>query len=128
MFRFICFVLLPGAAAFAQEAGEAAAKGPSTLESLIIPLLGFGFIFYFLILRPQARTARDTQDFLSKLKKGDEVLTTGGILGTIVGVTDNFVDLRVSDGMKLKVVKSHVAQYFAAAQNKQVKNKKVETN
>jgi preprotein translocase subunit YajC len=91
----------------AQEATSQAAQGAPAWMGMVPFALMF-FVFYFLIIRPQARKAKESQDFLKSLKKGDEVLTAGGIFGTIMGVTDRFVDLKVSDGMKLKVLKSHV--------------------
>ncbi len=97
---------------FAQEAAKAATKQPSVFESLIIPMIAFFFIFYFLVLRPQATKAKETQSFMTSLKKGDEVLTTGGILGTIVGITDSFVDLKISESSKIKVLKTSLLGPF----------------
>ena len=93
--------------AFAQEAATATAESaPSWMG--FVPFVLMFFVFYFLIIRPQARKHKETQDFLSSLKKGDQVLTAGGIFGTIVGITDRFVDLKISDNTKVKVLKSHV--------------------
>lgn len=97
--------------AYAQEAATAAPKGPSVWESLVIPMGAFFLIFYFLVIRPQAKKAKETQAFLSALKKGDQVLTAGGIFGTIVGVTEKFVDVKVSDNTRLKVLKSSVSAF-----------------
>ena len=110
--------------AYAQEAAKTSAEGAPAWMSFIPFVLMF-LVFYLLIIRPQARKAKETQDFLGALKKGDEVLTAGGIFGTIVGVTDRFVDLKVSDNVKLKVLKSHVSgavqESSATGQQKQKK-------
>lgn len=103
----------------AQEAATQAGQGSPAWMGMVPFALMF-FVFYFLIIRPQARKAKEAQDFLASLKKGDEVLTAGGIFGTIVGVTDRFIDLKVSDNLKLKVLKSHVAG--TAEDSKQQKN------
>jgi len=105
------------ALAHAQEAANAAPKQPSTFESLVIPMLAFFLIFYFLVLRPQASKAKEVQSFLTSLKKGDEVLTMGGILGTIVGISDRFIDLKISEGSKIKVLKSSLSGPFKPAEN-----------
>jgi len=71
--------------AHAQEAATSAtSSAPSWMG--FVPFVLMFFVFYFLIIRPQARRQKDTQDFLSSLKKGDQVLTAGGIFGTIVGI------------------------------------------
>lgn len=93
---------------YAQEAATQASQGSPGWMSMVPFALMF-LVFYFLVIRPQARKQRDTQNFLGSLKKGDEVLTVGGIFGTIVGVTEKYVDLKVSDNTRLKVLKSYLA-------------------
>ena len=65
----------------------------------------------FLVIRPQAKKAKEAQQIVNSLKKGDQVLTGGGILGTIVGVSEKFVDVKVSDTAKIKVLKTSVMPY-----------------
>lgn len=94
--------------AYAQEAATSTAPtAPGWMG--FVPFVLMFFVFYFLIIRPQAKKQKDTQDFLTSLKKGDQVLTAGGIFGTIVGITDRFVDLKISENTKMKVLKSHVS-------------------
>ena len=111
------FLLFSTTFVFAQEAvsqpGQAA---PGWMN--LVPFALMFLVLYFLILRPQARKAKDTQDFINSLKKGDEVLTAGGIFGTIVGVTEKFVDLKVSDNSRIKVLKSHVSGSAVEQNNK----------
>lgn len=94
--------------AYAQEAATSTAPGAPGWMGFVPFVLMF-FVFYFLIIRPQARKQKETMDFMSSLKKGDQVLTAGGIFGTIVGITDRFVDLKISENTKIKVLKSHLA-------------------
>lgn len=105
MFNLFSFISV----AEAQEAVAQQAQAAPGWTSMVPFALMF-LVFYFLILRPQARKAKDSQEFLKSLKKGDQVLTAGGIFGTIVGVTERFVDLKVSDETRLKVLKSHVTE------------------
>lgn len=105
--------------AMAQEAGSASAsQGPSIWESFIIPMGAFFLIFFFLVIRPQAKKAKEAQEILKSLKKGDEVLTSGGILGTIVGVSEIFVDLKASDNTRFKVLKTSVTPYTEKPKSK----------
>lgn len=93
--------------AMAQTAGEAA-KGPNIFETMF-PFLAILAVFYFLVSRPQQKKAQQHKDFVSGLKKGDEVVTSSGIIGQITGVTDLFVTLEISDGVRIKILRSQIA-------------------
>lgn len=81
---------------------------PSMWEQLL-PFALIFIIFYFLIIRPQARRMKDHQKLLQGLKKGDEVLSQSGILGTIDGMTERFVTLKVDEGVRIKILKTQIA-------------------
>ena len=79
---------------------------------LISTLIMFGLIigiFYFLILRPQQKRQKDRQKLLDAVKKGDKVITAGGLHATVAGVDDKTLLLQVSDNVKLKFERSAVA-------------------
>ncbi len=80
---------------------------PSPLMSLA-PLAVMMAVIYFLIIRPQQKKVKEHQQALEKLKHGDEVVTQGGIFGTITNISDKVVTLEVDKGVKLKVLKSQV--------------------
>ncbi len=86
---------------------------PSMWEQLL-PFAVIFIIFYFLIIRPQARRMKDQQKVLGALKRGDEVLTNSGILGTIEGVTEKFITLKIDDGVKIKILKTQIAGLASA--------------
>lgn len=94
--------------AMAQAA--AAKPQPSLLEFLILPA-GFIFIFYFLMLRPQQKKLKEHQSMLGALKVGDEIVTTGGIIGKIKAVAESFVTLEVGNNTAIKVLKSNVSNF-----------------
>ena len=73
------------------------------------PLLIIMVIFYVLLILPAQRRQKKTQAMLSALKSGDKVLTNGGIYGTIVGIDNDTVQLRIADQVKIKVARSAVA-------------------
>ncbi len=91
------------------QAGAAPNVNP-TIAMLVQfgPILLIFVIMYFLLIRPQQTQQKKMQAMLKALKKGDRVVTSGGILGTVVGVDDARVVLRVTDDVKLEFLKSAV--------------------
>jgi preprotein translocase subunit YajC len=73
-----------------------------------IPLLAMFVIFYFLLIRPQSKKAKLQQQMLTQLKKGDDVITTGGVLGRITGIKDDEITLQVQEGVRIRVLRSAV--------------------
>lgn len=84
------------------------AAQPSFLEMMLPFIVIFG-VFYFLVIRPQGKKQKDHQGFLNQLKRGDEVVTASGILGTIDGLTDLYVTLEVANNVKIKVLRTQIA-------------------
>ncbi len=100
------------ASAFAQEAQprNLAPSGVAALVQSPLTMLVIIFaIFYFLIIRPQQKKQRELQDMLKNLNKGDKVITTGGIYGSIISLSDNIVTLQVDDRVKIRVSRSAIA-------------------
>jgi len=84
--------------------------GASGGISQILILVVFVAIFYFMLIRPQQKRMKEQQAMLAKLATGDEVVTSGGILGRIAEVGEIFVTLEVADGVKLRVQRTQIAQ------------------
>jgi preprotein translocase subunit YajC len=78
---------------------------PNALVTFL-PLLAVFVIFYFFMIRPQMKKQKEMTNYRNSLKKGDKVITTGGIYGKIYEVKDNYVMLEVGGDLKLKVDKS----------------------
>lgn len=68
-----------------------------------VPLILIMVIFYFLLIRPQQKRMKDHQNMIASLKKGDKIITGGGIYGTITDVKDGFVRVEIADGVRIKV-------------------------
>lgn len=81
-----------------------------------LPFILIALVFYFIFFRPQQRQAKQHQAFVAALKKGDEVLTQGGIIGTVVLVEDRTVTIDVGGGTKLRVLKNQVAGQWKAVE------------
>ena len=91
--------------AHAQAAGQAP-QGGETFQ--IIFLIGLFVLFYFIAIRPQRKRQKEHQEMVSALEKGNEVITTSGILGKITRLEDNFVVLQVADNVELKFQRSYI--------------------
>jgi preprotein translocase subunit YajC len=88
------------------HAAEGGAGGPGYMD--LVLLVGFVAIFYFLLWRPQSKRRKEHASLMSSLDKGDEVVTAGGIVGLITKVEDDFIRLKVSNNVELRVQKSAV--------------------
>lgn len=84
-------------------------NGPGFTDQLMLILIIFS-IFYFIVFRPMRKGQRDVEQMRSDLKNGDRVLTTGGIYGTVVGVSEDVVQLRIADQVKIQLAKSAVTR------------------
>jgi preprotein translocase subunit YajC len=89
-------------------AGGEAPSGPAAFVNFL-PLVAIVAIFYFLILRPQNKKQKETQKMLSALKKGDRIVTIGGIHGVIQSVKDSTVIVRVDENTKLEFNRSAIS-------------------
>lgn len=94
--------------AHAQDGGGGAAASGQGFQSTLFVLIAFFAIFYFLIIRPQQRRQKETKKMLTALKRGDRVLTSGGIFGTVWDVKEDLIVLKLSEELKVEVTKSAV--------------------
>ncbi len=91
-----------------------ACGGGGGMSSLIFMLLMFA-VFWFILIRPQQKRAKEHTAFLTALKKGDEVVTRGGVIGRVTGVADNLVTLEVQEKVRIRVLKSYIEGKHAGA-------------
>jgi preprotein translocase subunit YajC len=90
----------------AAHAAEGGSSGPGSMD--LVLLVGFVAIFYFLLWRPQAKRRKDHQTLMTSLDKGDEVVTSGGIVGQITRIGDDFISLKVAENIEFRVQKSSI--------------------
>jgi preprotein translocase subunit YajC len=91
------------------DAMAAAPEGqPDPLMSFL-PLILIFVVFYFLLIRPQTKRAKEHKKMVEGLAKGDEVVTSGGLLGRITQVGENFVQVKVAEGVEVKIQRQSVA-------------------
>ncbi len=82
--------------------------GTGALIAQVLPILAIGLVFYFIVIAPANKQRRKTQEMLTSLKKGDRVVTSGGIYGTIQGVEADIVYLKIAENIKVKLARSAV--------------------
>lgn len=85
------------------------ASGGAGAIAQFLPIIAIGLVFYFLVIAPANKQRKKTQEMISALKKGDRVVTTGGIYGTIQGVEPDAVYLKIAENVKVKVARSAVS-------------------
>ena len=96
--------------------GANAGSSPNPTLTMILQMLQFVPIFlilYFLLIRPQQQQAKKLKKMIAAVKKGDKVVTSGGIVGTVVWLDDARVVLRIAEDVKVEFVKSSVVQVVA---------------
>ena len=76
----------------------------------LLPLIVLFAIFYFLIIRPQQQTAKKHKQMIENMKKGDKIVTSGGLIAEVVKVEDEFFRIKLADNTEVKIIKDYVAR------------------
>jgi preprotein translocase subunit YajC len=95
----------------AGHGGAGAGAAPSPFGSMV-PLLLFGVIFYLMVFRPMSKQRKDQEELNKSLRKGDKVVTRGGVIGTVTGIDDHEVVLEVSEKVRMKFTRASVEQKY----------------
>ena len=97
--------------AFAQTAPAAAAGGSDMMSSLtgMLPLVLMFVVLYFVMIRPQMKRQKEHKELITKLSKGDEVITSGGIAGRVDDIGDNFITVEIAENTKIKLQKNAIS-------------------
>ena len=114
MYTFLLPFLMP------TPEGAGAEGGPGMLMTFL-PFIAIILIFYFLIIRPQSKKRKETEKMLSALKKGDKIVTIGGIYGTIHSTKETTVIVKVDDNTKLEFLRSAISNIITASPVKEEK-------
>jgi preprotein translocase subunit YajC len=109
-------------------AAEVAPNSTSLLQNSglmsLFPFVMIFFIFYFMLIKPQMKKQKEHQDTISSLKKGDKIVTTGGIIATIVKLEDDLLHVEIAPEVKIKITRSAVTSIYDNSSN----NAKSESN
>ena len=90
----------------------AAASGPSLLTSLL-PFLLIGVVFYFLLIRPQQQRVKQHREMVENLRRGDEVVTAGGLIGKVTRIHENEITVELAEGVRVKALKQTISEVRA---------------
>ncbi len=101
------------------DAGAAAPAGTDFMQFL--PLVALVVVFYFLILRPQQKRAKEHKTMMSALQKGDEVVTTGGVIGTVTKVYEEYASVEIADNAVVIVQKPAILSVLPKGTMKSIK-------
>ena len=102
--------------AFAMGQGGAAGGEGAAGFTGFIPLILMFVIFYFLLIRPQQKKTKEHREMISNLKKGDRIITSGGIYGRITGMDDTTLTVEIADKVRVKVGRSNVGAKIQSGQ------------
>ncbi len=103
----------------AYAAGMSGAEGGTQGIMGFLPFILVFAVFYFLLIRPQQKKAKEHQNMIANLKKGMRIITSGGIYGTIQSIDDTTIGLEIAEKVKIKVSRGNVAALMADANVKQ---------
>jgi preprotein translocase subunit YajC len=104
------------AEAMAQTPTPATEGGGSNPLSIFLPFILIFVVFYLLLIVPQQKRAKKRKAMLEALKKGDKVVTTGGVIGTITNLSPEVVTLQVAEGVRMKVLRSGIEELRAGSE------------
>lgn len=107
------FDIFMATAAYAQDASEEA-SGFASLMGPIPMLVLMGAVFYFLLIRPQQKKNKEVKNMLANLRKGDEVVTRGGIYGRITGINENQVVMEIAPQVRIKVHRPSISHVLSS--------------
>jgi preprotein translocase subunit YajC len=92
----------------ARPAGAPAGGPGSMINSFLFPMALIFVVFYFMMIRPEQKKRKEQLEWLKNLKKGDEVVTSGGLVGKITGLTESIVTLELQEKVRVRVLRSHI--------------------
>ena len=100
------------------QGGSVTGQGTGGFASLI-PIILMFVIFYFLLIRPQQKKAKEHREMISHLKKGDRIVTSGGLHGRITGVGDTTMTVEIADKVRVKIARGNVSQVLQSSSQPQ---------
>ena len=122
MYSFLSFLLM------AAPDGVEPDAGPMGMFMNFLPLIAIIGIFYFLIIRPQSKKQKETKKMLEALKKGDKIVTIGGIHGVIQNVRESSVIVKVDENTKLEFARSAISSVVTQAKEEEKKSEETGDN
>lgn len=101
-----------------QQSGQASGQGGGNFLTALLPFILVFVIFYLLIIRPSRSRQKKHQQMVEQLKPGDKVITSGGIYGTVMGVQQNKLELKIAANVKIDISKNAIATILSSKKDK----------
>jgi len=92
---------------FAMVPGNTEGGGGNPIQ-MFIPIIGMLLIFYFLLIRPQQKRQKETRRMIDAVRKGDRIVTASGLYGTVAGLKENVVVVKIAENVKVEMLKSSI--------------------
>jgi preprotein translocase subunit YajC len=105
------------------QGGAAAGQGAGGFTSLI-PIVLMFVIFYFLLIRPQQKKAKEHREMISQVRKGDRIVTSGGLHGRVTAVSDATLTVEIADKVRVKIARGNISQVVQSSSPSQDNKKK----
>ena len=105
------------------QGGGAAGQGAGGFSSLI-PIILMFVIFYFLLIRPQQKKSKEHREMINRLKKGDRIITSGGLHGQVTAVSESTMTVEIADKVRVKIARGNVSQVIQPSSQIQESKKK----
>lgn len=96
---------------WAYAAGSGGAAEASPMWTYVVPMIFMVAIFYFLLIRPQQRKSKEHRQLLENLKRGDRIITNGGLMGTVISLEDQIVIIEVAEKVRVEVGRPYIAGF-----------------
>ncbi|MFQ5587702.1 MAG: preprotein translocase subunit YajC [Nitrospiria bacterium] len=96
--------------AWAQDGGGAAAAPQLNPIVSFLPFILIFIVFYFLLIKPQQKKAKERREMVEALKKGDKVITSGGLIGTVTNLGPKIITIQIAEGVRVKVVRANIEE------------------
>ncbi len=103
--------------------GQSGGAGQAGGIAGFLPIIILFAIFYFLLIRPQQKKAKEHREMIANLKKGVRIITSGGIYGTIISIDDTTIGLEIAEKVKIKITRGNVAAVVSDAETVQKEKK-----
>jgi preprotein translocase subunit YajC len=100
--------------------GSGTGEGGPSLFTSFIPILLIFVIFYFLLIRPQQKKQKQHQQLIQAVKKGDRIVTNGGVYGTVADVKEHVIVLRIAENVKIELVKNSIATVISQKEDSDI--------
>jgi len=111
-------MFIESAYAMGAPGGDAAASGGGGFSSLIMMVVIFA-IFYFILIRPQQKKMKEHKKMVEDLKKGDRIITSGGMYGTVENATPSTLTVKIAEGVKVKITRASIGAVVTAEDEKE---------